>query len=80
MTANCAPRFAPETANRQLQNFEVEFVGLLLDEFFETVAHLTLKHRFAVLRTPDKVVPEFVDVGTLPVEPTRHRQYIEVIP
>jgi hypothetical protein len=24
------------------------------------------------------VVLEFVDVGTLPVKPTRHRQYIEV--
>ncbi len=63
-------------ANRQLQNLQIEFVGFLLNEFFETVADLVLKHRLAVFRTLDKVVLEFVDGGTLPVEPTRHRQYI----
>ena len=36
-------------ANRQLQDFEVEFVGFLLDEFFETITYLVFKHRFAVL-------------------------------
>jgi hypothetical protein len=63
---------------RQLQYLYREFVCFLLDEFFETVTYFALKHRFAVLRTPDEVVLEFVDVGTFSVEPTRHRQYIDI--